>query len=185
MKTVTSTTGSLLKREGDFSQPVFILSRLPAEGLSTAWLCFVSATIYHGFCAAWSVTGKSPVATVCNKVILSHDWLSQHCEEGAAVLTCHGGRMWHYFCGKNRYSSRPPMLWVAMYQVLCADPSPAYQSRSPWADGCNGIFLEHLPAFIWRPLKVWRWRQHFHSKSNFLHLTVGQIDIQSVPRCFN
>lgn len=76
MNTVTSTTGSLPKLEGDFSQTNFILSCLPAQGLNTAWLCFVSANIYHGFSAAWGVIGKSLVATTFNKVIRSRDWLS-------------------------------------------------------------------------------------------------------------
>lgn len=154
MKTVTSTIGSLLKSEGDFSETNFILSFLPADGLNTTWLCFMSANIYHGFSAAWGVIGKSPVATTFNKVIRPWLIVFQHCEEWAAAVTRSGDRTWRSFWGKNRYSSLPDMLWVVTYLLQSADPVLLGRgdARSPWADDSNDIFPEDFPAFVWRPL---------------------------------
>lgn len=101
---------------GEISKADFTLGCLPAEGLNAAWLCFVSANIYHGFSAAWGVIGKPLVATVLNKVIHSRDWLSFSIVR--AVVTRREDRTWHYFWGKNRYSSLPDVLWCRSLSCL-------------------------------------------------------------------
>lgn len=155
MNTVTSTTGSLPKSEGDFSQTNFILSCLPAQGLNTAWLCFVSANIYHGFSAAWGVIGKSPVATTFNKVIRSRDWLS-------FSIVRNGLLRWHVVGTERdvpfeeKVGTAPFLIcfgwWHTGFKVLIPVLLSRGDARSPWADGSNDIFPEDFPAFVWRPL---------------------------------
>lgn len=176
----------------EFFFPDSLLGCLPAEGLNTPWLWFVSANIYHSGSAAGGVTAKSPVGTAFNKVIHSPDWLSSSTVRDGQLWGTRGGdRTWHYCWAKNRYSSLSDSFgwWCPSFKVLILVLLGGGNVRSPWADSSDGIFPENFSSFHLKAtlghIKIWRLIQHFHSKSNFLHLIRGQINIQSVPKCFN
>jgi len=151
VKTITSTFANLLKLEGDFSKINFILGCLPAEGLNTAWLCFVSANIYHGCSAAGGVIGRSLAAAVLNKVIRSRDWWS--------LSVGRSGLLWWHAVGterdvifEERIGTAPfPICfgwWCAGFAVLIPVLLGRGDTRSPWAEGSNDIFPQDFPAFV-------------------------------------
>lgn len=104
---------------------------------------------------------------------------------------CDGDTFWELCVTvllRNRGVQRPYQCALGWGAGVDANPALARWVSSPLAARSDSVFQEDFSSFPLKAtlqhIKVGR-LIYFHSESKSLHLTLGQINIQSVPRCFN